>query len=360
MFGLSKLFEKRRKKQELKRWKTRITKNFKDLEVRRKLTKEQKNEVQEFYKSMIGRKVDLYSHEYFYSRTGVFTKEYVPTNLYHCELLPKANKRNLSPAYGDKNICDILFPDEKQPKTILKNMNGYFYYEGKAVSREDAIRLCSDLENVIVKPTKSSEGKGIKRINIKNGIVDKTGESVAKLFEDYSKDFQIQECIQQHERMAALNPSSVNTMRILSYRSGMEILIIYSVVRIGRLGSDVDNQCAGGISTIITKDGKLGSKAFGGFSTDNIVKTDTGVVLDGYQLPSYDKAINMIKRLHLKLPFFDIVGWDIAIGQDGEPILIEFNTNPGLSQSAFCSGMGEYTERIIRELWPKKNSLFGD
>lgn len=360
MFGLSKLFEKRRKKQELKRWKTRITKNFKDLEVRRKLTKEQKNEVQEFYKSMIGRKVDLYSHEYFYSRTGVFTKEYVPTNLYHCELLPKANKRNLSPAYGDKNICDILFPDEKQPKTILKNMNGYFYYEGKAVSREDAIRLCSDLENVIVKPTKLSEGKGIKRINIKNGIVDKTGESVAKLFEDYSKDFQIQECIQQHERMAALNPSSVNTMRILSYRSEMEILIIYSVVRIGRLGSDVDNQCAGGISTIITKDGKLGSKAFGGFSTDNIVKTDTGVVLDGYQLPSYGKAIDMIKRLHLKLPFFDIVGWDIAIGQDGEPILIEFNTNPGLSQSAFCSGMGEYTERIIRELWPKKNSLFGD
>lgn len=360
MFGIGKLLEKRRKEQELKRWKTRITKNFKDLKVRRKLTKEQKKEVQEFYKSIIGREVDLYSHEYFYSRTGVFTKEYVPTNLYHCELLPKANNRKLSPAYGDKNMCDILFPDENQPKTILKNMNGYFYYEGKAVSREDAIRLCSNLENVVVKPTLLSEGKGIQRINIKNGVVDKTGESVAKLFDGYSKNFQIQECIQQHERMSALNPTSVNTMRILSYRSGMEILIIYSVVRIGRLGSDVDNQCAGGISTVITKDGKLGSKAFGGFSTDNVTKTDTGVILDGYQLPSYDKALAMVKRLHLRLPFFDIVGWDIAIGLDGEPVLIEFNTNPGLSQSAFCSGMGEYTERIIRELWPKKNSLFGD
>ena len=156
--------------------------------------------------------------------------------------------------------------------------------------------------------------------------------------------------------MAALNPSSVNTMRILSYRSGMEVLIIYSVIRIGRGGSVVDNQCAGGISTTISNEGKLGKTAFGGFSTDNITKTDTGIVLDGYQLPSYGKAIEMVKRLHLKLPFFNIVGWDVAIQEDGEPVLIEFNTNPGLSQSAFKSGMGEYTERIIRELWQRPNT----
>ena len=68
----------------------------------------------------------------------------------------------------------------------------------------------------------------------------------------------------------------------------------------------------------------------------------------------------MVKRLHLKLPFFNIVGWDVAIQEDGEPVLIEFNTNPGLSQSAFCSGMGKYTERIIRELWSRPNTWFPD
>jgi D-alanine-D-alanine ligase-like ATP-grasp enzyme len=82
--------------------------------------------------------------------------------------------------------------------------------------------------------------------------------------------------------------------------------------------------------------------------------------LEGYQLPSYDKAIEMVKRLHLKLPFFNLVGWDVAIQENGEPVLIEFNTNPGLSQSAFKSGMGEYTERIIRELWPRPNTWFLD
>ena len=351
---------KRRKRLEMRKWEVRITKNFKDLECHRRLTKAQKKEVQDFYKSMIGKEIPLYCHEYFYSRTGVFTKEYVPNNIYHCELVPKANQHRLQGPLGDKNMCDLLFPGENIVHSILKNMNGYYYYEGRPVSEEDAVALCSNLDNVVIKPSKLSEGKGVQVFSSKDGVTDLDGETVVQLFKEYKKDFLVQEWVHQHERMAALNPTSVNTMRILSYRSGMEVLIVYSVVRIGRSGSVVDNQCAGGISTTIDDNGRLGKEAFGGFSTDNIDKTDTGIVLEGYQLPSYDKAIEMVQRLHLKLPFFNLVGWDVAIQENGEPVLIEFNTNPGLSQSAFKSGMGKYTERIIRDLWPRPNTWFPD
>lgn len=349
-----------RKNKELKKWKLRITKNFKDLEHHRKLTKAQKKEVDDFYISMIGRKVPLYCHEYFYSRTGVFTKEYIPNNFYHCELVPRANIHKLQGAFGDKNMCDFLFPGENVVHSILKNMNGYYYYDGEPVSEEDAVRLCGNLKNVIIKPSKESQGHGVQLFNVRDGKTDIDGISVAQLFQRYKKDFLIQEWVKQHKGMAALNPTSVNTMRILSYRSDMEILIIYSVVRIGRSGSVIDNQCAGGISTTIDKEGRLGKFAFGGYAEDNIIKTDTNIMLEGYEIPSYDKAIEFVKRLHLKLPFFNIVGWDVAIQEDGEPVLIEFNTNPGLSQSAFKSGMGEYTERIIRELWPRPNTWFPD
>ena len=358
MFG--KIKNRIAKNREMKRWKVRITKNFKDLENRRKLTREQKKEVQDFYMSMIGKKIPLYCHEYFYSRTGYFTKEYVPNNLYHVDLVPRANNHKLQSAYGDKNMCDILFSGENVAHSILKNMNGYFYFEGKPVSKEDAVRLCGNLKNVIIKPSRLSEGKGVQLFSATEGVTTLDGKSISQVFKEYKKDYLIQECVKQHKDMAALNPTSVNTMRILSYRSGMEVLIIYSVVRIGRSGAVVDNQCAGGISTTISKDGKLGKEAFGGFSTDNIEKTDTGIALEGYQLPSYDKAVEMVKRLHLRLPFFNILGWDVAIQEDGGPVLIEFNTNPGLSQSAFKSGMGEYTERIIRELWPRPNTWFPD
>lgn len=340
--------------------KRRITKNFKDLEHHRKLTKEQKKEVDDFYVDMIGRTVPLYCHEYFYSRTGVFAKEYVPNNFYHCELLPRANVRQLMRAYGDKNMCDFLFPKENIAHTILKNMNGYFYYEGRPVSEEEAVTLCQNMEKVIIKPSCESQGHSVQLFSVKDGITDLKGKSIGQLFKDYKKDFLIQDWVRQHKDMAALNPTSVNTMRILSYRSGMEVLIIYSVVRIGRSGSVIDNQCAGGISTTIDKDGKLGKYAFGGYTEDNVDRTDTGVVLDGYQLPSYGKAVEMVKRLHLMLPFFNLVGWDVAIQENGEPVLIEYNTSPGLSQSAFKSGMGENTERIIRELWHRPNSWFPD
>ena len=348
------------KKREMKKWEVRITKNFKDLECRKKLTKEQKQEVQDFYLSMIGKKVPLYCHEYFYSRTGHFAKEYVPNNVYHCELVPKANQHRLQGAFGDKNMCDLFFPGENVAHSILKNMNGYYYFEGRPVSEDEAVELCKNLERVIIKPSRESQGKGVQLFSAKDGITDVAGKTVAQLFKEYKKDFLVQEWVRQHEGMAALNPTSVNTIRVLSYRSGMEVLIIYSVVRIGRQGSVIDNQCAGGISTTVDKNGRLGKTAFGGYSEDNVTQTDSGITLEGYQLPSYEKAIEMVKRLHLKLPFFNIVGWDVAIQEDGEPVLIEFNTNPGLSQSAFGSGMGEYTERIIRELWPRPNTWFPD
>ena len=338
-------------------WKKVITDNFKDLEHHRKLTREQKKEVQDYYKGLIGKKVPLYSHEYFYSRTGYFTKDYVPTNIYHCELLPKANDKTLAKAYCDKNVCDLLFPGENVAHYVLKNMHGYYYYEGKPVSYEDALSLCRDLKDIIVKPSLSSKGKGVQLMNFSDGVNEK-GESIEQVFKQYKEDFLFQKRVHQHKDMAALNPTSLNTIRVLSYRSGLEVIIIYSVVRIGRKGSVVDNQSAGGISTTISKEGKLGKVAFGGYSTDNILETDTGIVLEDYQIPSYDKAIEMVKRMHMNLPYFNIIGWDLAIEEDGSPILIEINTNPGLSQSAFKSGMGEYTGRIIKELWPRKNTHF--
>lgn len=355
-----KLKRKFAKRRAMKKWEETITRNFKDLKHRRKLTKSQKKEVQEFYMGMIGKKIPLDCHEYFYSRTGFFTKDYVPKGLFQCELLPKANNRRYSLVLRDKNLCDNLFPGENIAHSILKNMNGYYFFEGQPVSEEEAVRLCGNLEKVIIKPSRESHGSGVQMFSSKDGITDIKGKTVPQLFKEYKQNFLVQEWVRQHEKMAALNPTSVNTIRVMSYRSGMEVLIIYSVVRIGRSGSVIDNQCAGGISTTISKDGKLGKEAFGGYTEDNIVKTDTGITLDGYQLPSYDKAIEFVKRLHLKLPFFNIVGWDVAIQEDGAPVLIEFNPNPGLSQSAIKSGLGEYTERIIRELWPRPNTWFPD
>ena len=347
-----------RKKVLMMSYKNKMIKNSKKLNTIRKLTKSQKNEIQSYYKGLIGKKVSLYSHEYFYSRTGIFSKRYVPTDLYYSELIAKANKANVQVVYCDKNVLDVFLPKDKVPHVYLKNMNGYFYFEGNPVTQTEAIKCCSNIGEVILKPSISSKGKGIKKLVLKEGIDEQTNQTIDQIFKKYKNDYTVEECINQHERMAALNPTSVNTIRILTYRSDYEVLVVYAVIRIGRLGSLVDNQSAGGISVSIDKDGKLNKYAIAGATTDGVEKTDTGVVLDGYQIPSYIEAIELVKQFHTHFPYSKILGWDIAIKENGDPILLEVNTTPGLSQSALGSGFGEYTDRIITELWSRPNTKF--
>lgn len=327
-----------------------IRKSLKALKEKKQLTREQKKEIQDYYKGLIGKKISLTCHQYFYSRSGVYSKKYIPTYLYHTEIIGRANKMSYRDALADKNMCDVILTGVKHPKTILKNMNGYYYMEGEPVTKEEAVRRCQNMHNMLIKPSLDKHGNGVKSLEVTNGITNHEGATIEQVFDRYKMNFQIQERLKQHTRMSALNPTSVNTIRILSYRSGMEVLIVYAVVRIGRKGQVIDNQSAGGMSANISKDGKLEKYAYGGSVEDKITRTDSGIELDGYEIPSYSKVLETVKRLHFQLPFFNLVGWDMAVDEAGDPVILEWNANTGLSQSAFGPGLGEYTERIIKEV----------
>ena len=120
------------------------------LPEKRYFTPEQKKEIIDYYKRLTGQIVNLDSHQYFYSRTGIYSKEYVPTYLYHVDLIGRANMMPYRDALADKNMCDVLLPDVKHPKTYLKNQNGYFYIENEPVSKEEAIKKCQNLHNMII------------------------------------------------------------------------------------------------------------------------------------------------------------------------------------------------------------------
>ena len=84
--------------------------------------------------------------------------------------------------------------------------------------------------------------------------------------------------------------------------------------------------------------------------------TDSGIKLDQYEVPSFKEAVELAKKLHLYLPFFNIVGWDMAIDKEGNPIMIEFNVNPDLSQSANGPAFGEYTDMLVKDAMKKRNT----
>ena len=343
-------------KQEMNSYLEGIRLSFNKLVNKKELTKEQKKEIQDFYSNLLGYHIPLDYHKYFTSRTGIYSKLYFPTSIYKTDIVGRLNVYPLKRAYTDKNISDIILPNIHQPKVFLKNMNGYFYFEGKPVDRNDAIRLCSNLGEVIIKPSLTGRGVGVSKITIQNGLTNLDEKSIQEVFDVYKEDYLIEELIRQHPLMTALNPSSINTIRIVTYRNEMEIVVVYTVIRIGRKDKPIDNESAGGISTIINQDGTLGKYAYGSPGNDNIEFTDSGVRLEGYMIPSFSNAIDMVKKAHYQLPYFKLMGWDIAIEEDGTPTMIEFNTTPDLSQSANGPAFGEYTEMILKEAKSRNNT----
>src|SRR5690606_25247014 len=115
-------------------------------------------------------------------------------------------------------------------------------HDNQPISKDDAVQLCSNINDVIIKPSlESIHGSKVASFVSENGITDK-GIKVEELFNSYGKHFIVQERVKQHEGMSALNPTSVNTVRLFTYRRGNTIELLYAVVRIGRKGKIIDNE----------------------------------------------------------------------------------------------------------------------
>lgn len=324
--------------------------NFKRKNLKwcnKSFTKEQEKEIQDFYVKNLGHKIDLIYHRYWYSRTGIFSPRFVPSSIYKAHIVGRVNDMRMKDAYVDKNRYDNFFTEIKHPKSILKCIDGYFYHDNMPIDDKTAVELCSNLDRVIIKPSLDSiHGTQVRCISTNDGRLE-DGKSIEELFKSFGTNFIVQERIIQHERMAALNPTSVNTIRLLTYRRGNDIELMYSVIRIGRKDKIIDNESSGGVTTKINKNGCLEKRLYAPPAEGVLDRTDTGIVVEGYQIPSFDKVVDVAKSMHLKLPYFDLAGWDISVGVDGEPIFIEWNARTELSQTAAGPAFGEFTEEIL-------------
>ena len=322
------------------------------------LTKGQEADIMSYFRKHLGREVPTYWHQYLYSRNGLYSEKYIPASVYNSSIIWCLNNFQFCLAYADKGFYDTLFPDVNRPQTIVKNVNGLFFDDKKHISKEEAIDRCSNLKAAIIKPTVfGTWGEGVKLFHADNGFIPEMNMTVSDMFSRYNNSFIVQNKLEQHPDIARLNPTSVNTIRVMSYLKDTEVIILYAVIRIGRKGQVVDNETAGGIKADIDlQTGKIKGPAFGSPTEKNMTQTDSGAVLDGYLIPSFPQVLDFVKDLHYRLPYFRIVGWDITVDKDGIPVMIEWNVNTGLSQSAFGPGFGKFTERIIRELWPRTNS----
>lgn len=251
----------------------------------------------------------------------------------------------------------MYFCDVAQPKTIFRKV-GDFYLDAdyNSISLKEAILKSKDEGEVILKIALFSGG-GF-GIMFWNSAVDSEEKLVDFLHK--SKDVICQEVIKQHPSISLLNPTSVNTIRMLTFAFNNEIRMLSSYIRIGGKGSRVDNRQNGGLACGIEKDGRLKATAIDRAANIYDYRPD-GKSLDQIVVPNYEKCVEIVT--HLAKRFASItkmISWDLAIDEAGEPLLVESNmSGGGLDAHQICNGplFGDMTVEVLTEVFKNSYTL---
>lgn len=327
----------------------------KNLDKTFKLTKEQKQQVKEFWKP--------YGHvstkwaRYYTAKNGVFDPKYIPNDLYYTKIDQHFNSRKLGYGFNDKNYYTKIFAGIKQPEIVIRKINSLIFDENyQQISIEEAKQKILQNREVICKPSQESgSGRGIMFFDSANP--DKID---AFLTDKSYDDYVVQKFIVQNSELDKVHKGSVNCIRICSVLLDDGVHVLSSVLRMGFGNSKVDNATAtdnsayDGMSCGIDEKGCLKKYAHGYTTGACCDRHPDGLVFDGFKIPAYDKAVELVKKAHPFIGHFRLVSWDIAIDEAGDPVLIEANMRKGgINFHQFNNGalFGGLTERVLNEVF---------
>ncbi|RKY51978.1 MAG: hypothetical protein DRP93_08945 [Candidatus Neomarinimicrobiota bacterium] len=197
------------------------------------------------------------------------------------------------------------------------------------------------VKKVILKPVQGHAGRGIMIAErISNSIEIKTSINIYNLgnFKLREKCI-VQEVIEQHPAVAEFSSMSVNTIRLVTlWTIDDNIILVSGSMRFGQGDSFVDNWSAGGISVGIDTDkGVLKHYAYDKHGNRYSKHPVSGMIFEGFEIPEWEEAVKIAKRIQKVTPFYRLVGCDIAITEAG-PVLIEANANPDIVYQEQTSG----------------------
>lgn len=309
------------------------------------------------YFKKYGFKVPKYFSDLYSKINGIISDKYISPSLYYFYINAILDNYNMYKAYDDKNMYSVLFPDIKQPETIIKNMNGKFYAEiGKEIDARTAILLIQQAGDFIIKPSMGTGGGvGVQKITRRLNI-----EEITSLLAEYKSDFIIQKPLKQHHILSSFNPTSLNTCRIVTYRriSNGEYVVLGKVIRFGGEGAIKDNACAGGGFCNIDEEGRVEDTVYLYHGKKHSLSKDYDIRT--VQIPCFDKLINACIDMHKRLPYFDLIGWDVTLDEEGKVCLVEFNYCPDSEIIQIASGplFGKYTDELMERITkPKVESV---
>ncbi len=347
------------------RWRLEVEQKKKERDPRRlviaqsyKLSKEQKEQIDDLFVKYYGEKIDYFWHQNYAAHAGRFDYRFFPEYLYipEFEFYQNQNKAAVR-MMEDKNFIPLVANSVgvRMPETILSCVNGLLRDSSNhIISEKTATNLLKSKPVFFVKPSiDSSSGQGCRKVFI-NDNIEVSDNTLTVNGEHYKRDFVVQEVIKCHESIQQIYPKSVNTFRVISYLWKGQIEVMPIIIRIGKGGSFIDNAHAGGMFCAVNLDGSMGNHAVTEFNEHFLYHPDTHIKFVDHRISHIDKIIEAAKRLHMQIPQIGVVNWDFTINGEGDPVLIESNCHYGsvwLPQMAHGTGaFGDKTAEVLKWL----------
>lgn len=201
-----------------------------------------------------------------------------------------------------------------------------------SITKEKLAAFLEGKQTVFLKPIEGSSGVGVERFTAADW---QDLDAFTKKVRAAGKSI-IEEGVVQHPRMAALNPGSVNTVRISTLIGDKKEGIVYAFLRIGN-GKVMDNvDCGGMAARVDLASGRLltvaADKAGNVFTRHPI----TGTEIIGFELPFFEEAKAMCLEAMRMVPSMRYIAWDVALTAEG-PTLIEGNSFPSHAVPQFAA-----------------------
>lgn len=246
--------------------------------------------------------------------------------------------------------CDILDTKKKESAFFKK----YYQRDTLAIDKDDmgtdeSMKALKDFvernRKFIIKPLDGFGGKCVKIVNmdeLDQGEFD-------SLVGEFEEGFIVETLIKQSDFVAKFHPESVNTVRIntVRYDDGT-VDVLWPCLRFGRGASVVDNAASGGTSVALDPVTGISIGAADENGNSYTMHPDYGFPLVGFQMPDWNQACDLVRKLALMLPNTDcrLVGWDLALTDEGW-MMVEANSLPSIIwQIAAGRGVRSDFERI--------------
>ena len=293
----------------------------------------------------------------------------IPEDIGHIYLEQTLNPRRYWDYYSDKNIFDDMFRKGTMPVTVFRRIGGSCLLDAdyQPVNFTERGGICSliPFDRILLKPSvDSGSGHGVMLFE-KVGSDYIAKKEQVKLTQDfllsYGDDFILQEAIEQHPALAQFNPTSVNTLRLLTYRSVKDerVRVVAGILRIGRNGEVCDNAHMGGrIININLRTGVLGKYTCDQYGTRSDTWNGINFQSGQFAVPAWEKAAAFAEYVSGKIRHCRLIQLDVTIDKAGIPKLIEFNVSGcGFWLYMFCGQrvFGDYTDEVIEYCSMRRN-----